>query len=438
LKFATYILILLILSSCQEKQEKVSGAIYFSRAIEAEHYIKSAAIDTEFGKAWKVMPDSSNSREDLSLYSGTPGVVLFYLELFHSTGDSTYLNEAEQGADFLVNANKDAHPTAYELGLYTGQAGIGYVLTEMYKATNREEYKAGVLHSFNILKQSADTTEHGITWGNINDIVFGSSGIGLYLLYLSDELDLPAADSLAINAADGLLDLIDQNDGKFHWRMMPDEERYMENFSHGTAGIAYYLSEVYAKTRKSRFLEAALNAANYLQTITNDEGLIYHHTPGGENLYYMSWCHGPGGTSRLYYSLWKNTRNNKWLDNMNKSAKGVVNSGIDEHQTRGYWNNVSKCCGDAGVAEYFLWLYNITNNNDYLKYAELFTQKMLSASTESGQGIKWVQAENRVSPDKVAAQTGLMQGSSGMGLWLLELNDQLHDRKPMIVLPDKR
>jgi hypothetical protein len=37
------------------------------------------------------------------------------------------------------------------------------------------------------------------------------------------------------------------------------------------------------------------------------------------------------------------------------------------------------------------------------------------AQSDSG-GWKWIQAENRVEPDNVQAQTGLMQGAAGIGL----------------------
>jgi len=47
-----------------------------------------------------------------------------------------------------------------------------------------------------------------------------------------------------------------------------------------------------------------------------------------------------------------------------------------------------------------------------------------------------VQAENRVSPDDVKAQTGYMQGSAGVGVALLHLDGALAGRSPLVVLPD--
>jgi hypothetical protein len=60
----------------------------------------------------------------------------------------------------------------------------------------------------------------------------------------------------------------------------------------------------------------------------------------------------------------------------------------------------------------------------------------LTRATADGDGLKWVQAENRVSPNVVLAQTGLMQGAAGVGLAMLRLDGTLRGRKPAIVLPD--
>jgi hypothetical protein len=57
-------------------------------------------------------------------------------------------------------------------------------------------------------------------------------------------------------------------------------------------------------------------------------------------------------------------------------------------------------------------------------------------STTEREGLKWIQAENRVSPDDVIAQTGYMQGASGVGAFFLHM-DALAAKKPRaIVWPD--
>jgi hypothetical protein len=51
--------------------------------------------------------------------------------------------------------------------------------------------------------------------------------------------------------------------------------------------------------------------------------------------------------------------------------------------------------------------------------------------------MKWVQAENRVSPDVIIAQTGFMQGAAGVGTFFLHAHAASRGaRAPAIVWPD--
>lgn len=46
----------------------------------------------------------------------------------------------------------------------------------------------------------------------------------------------------------------------------------------------------------------------------------------------------------------------------------------------------------------------------------------LRRSTAEGDGLKWIQAENRVQPDVLIAQTGFMQGAAGVGTLFLHMD----------------
>ena len=57
-------------------------------------------------------------------------------------------------------------------------------------------------------------------------------------------------------------------------------------------------------------------------------------------------------------------------------------------------------------------------------------------ATRDGDALKWVQAENRVSPDQVVAQTGFMQGAAGVGTVLLHLDAAERGRNWDVTFPD--
>jgi lantibiotic modifying enzyme len=407
---------------------------YRDVAIDAAKWIRNSRTETLFGYAWPSDPNDPKSI-NTSLYSGSPGVVLFLLELHAATGDPAYLDSARRGADELMTKV----PSEQEMGLYTGVAGLGFTLGETWRATKDEKYRKAALGTVRILTEKAGEVGKGVQWNNSTDIISGNSGIGLFLLYAADTLKDDKATWLAIRAADRLLELGVADKGGTKWAMDPTVPRMMPNFSHGTAGISYFLATLSKASGGRRFLEAAVSGARYLQAIAKTEGdicLVPHNQPDGLDLFYLGWCHGPAGTARLFYQLAQVTGDKSWMAWVQKAANGVLASGIPEQRTPGFWNNVSQCCGNAGVAQFMLDLHNATRDAKYLAFAERMTADLLARATRDNRGTRWVQAEHRVRPEQLIAQTGYMQGAAGVGMWLLRLDAQQRKRAPLVRFPD--
>ena len=407
---------------------------YRKAAVEAAKWIQASAIATDQGTAWPADPRDAKSVNH-TLYAGTSGVVLFFIEAWRSTGDQSFLKDARAGGDHLLvalAAEKD-------LGLYTGVAGIGFALTEAFKATGDVKYKEGAVRCARLVEQRAQKAGKGIEWNETTDIISGGAGIGLFLLYAARELKEPNLRELAIQGAYRLIELGMPESPGIKWKMSPSFARLMPNFSHGTAGIAYFLATLFQETGKREFLDAALAGANYLRAVArteNDACLIFHNEPDGKELYYLGWCHGPVGTARLFYKLHQVTGSREWMEWVRRSARGIIDSGIPERQTAGFWNNVSQCCGSAGVAEFFLSLHKVTRDRTYLDFSKRVATQMLAKATSDRAGMRWVQAEHRVRPELLVAQTGYMQGAAGIGMLLLHLDGFERGMKPTIIFPD--
>jgi lantibiotic modifying enzyme len=278
-----------------------------------------------------------------------------------------------------------------------------------------------------------------VEWSSVTDVIGGNAGTGLFLLYAFRELRDKRWLDLAALAGDRLIETGIKTETGTKWAFSSDRSRLMPNFSHGTAGVAYFLACLYESTKDEKFLQSALDGAHYLQSIAETEGdvcLIFHHEPDGEDLFYLGWCHGPPGTARLFYKLFQVTGDKDWKVWVEKSANGILKSGIPENRTPGFWNNLGLCCGSAGVAEFFLNLYRVTAKDKYKEFALKHTDEILAKGNRNESGLSWIHAEHRTRPDFVQAQTGLMQGAAGIGLWLLHFDSHEQNTKPRIVLPD--
>jgi lantibiotic modifying enzyme len=244
---------------------------------------------------------------------------------------------------------------------------------------------------------------------------------------------------MAVRAGRRLLEREHRTGDKSLWMMSTSFTRNMPNFSHGTAGIAYFLATLGGQTGDGAFIDGAVRGARYLQSIaapTDGDGRrIFHNDPDGRELFYLSWCHGPAGTARLFHRLGTVTRDAAWSDYIPRLAQGTIASGVPE-RSPGFWNNISACCGNSGVSDFFVSLAGLTGNPAYVAFAQRCADDTLARATAEGDGFKWVQAENRVSPNVVLAQTGLMQGAAGVGLSMLRLDGVMRKRRPLIVLPD--
>ena len=437
---------------------------FLEMAIEAWNWIDASRIDTGRGATWPADPTDPESTGD-TLYTHGPGVIPFALELHYATEDEQYLGAATEGAAHLAATLS----TVQGAGLYTGLAGIAFVLAETWRATGNDLQRSHAGLATQLLIDRARSVGAGIAWPQgsgdetveSNDIVSGTAGTGLALLYLDRVLDHPGALEAAEGAGSRLLERAIETDTGLRWDMWPGYAREMPNFSHGTAGIAYFLATLHRATGSREFLDAAVGGARYLQsvatvggsgaTVPGDGGAaapgdgpgyrIFHSRPGGEDLYYLSWCHGPVGTNRLFHQLAEITGDDEWRGWVARGARGVMDTGIPEHRTPGFWENISQCCGTAGAAEHFLTLYRTTGNAEYKAFADRLNDDLVerasSVDTPGGDGRTWIQAEHRVQPEFLVAQTGFMQGAAGVGKYFLHM-DAMEERGegPRVVLPD--
>ena len=408
---------------------------YLEHALNIEKYLELNASYDEGEVSWPLTPEL-NEQSDISLYSGTPGVILFYLELFNATEDENYLQIASKAGSNLISRIELESLNGYQLGMYTGAAGWAYVLEELYESTQQPRFLEYSIQCLKAVYEYNNKASPEMQFGGYTDIVYGASGVGLVALHFLEKYKDEWIEELLLQSTEFLLSTkVSSGDGT-QWKMSSSMNYFMDNFSHGTAGNAFFLLKAYEYTGVDQFKDLAVQAAEYLLH-NSENGMVCHHVPGGEDLYYLSWCHGPPGTSRLYELLYDLTGLDKWRNGSINSVNTMISMKLSETSTPGYWNNEGWCCGSVGISMF----YQDVGEKYGLNHCGVEIQKMeeriIKNSLNDDSGMRWLHAENRRSPEEQMIQTGLMQGSAGFGLYFLRRHLQSSREDKLILLPDE-
>lgn len=424
----------------------------------AAQWIESATKQDERGVYWLPEPDHPEKATTVSapnaIYSGSAGTVLFFIELANATGEKRYLETASSGADFLVATWRDLvdkpddgllSSFGLNLSFYGGLAGVAFVMNETGRATGNAKYREAAREATDYLVKAAKPAGSGFAWSGAPGIA-GDGSIVLYLLYAAREFDSVLYRTVAERAGDHILErATNDRRGGFSWRGFPPfpglpEDAYFPNFEGGTAGVTYVFARLYRETNKGRYLFAAKQGALHLKTIATLHGnaaLIPYRFPDLPNLYYLGFCHGPAGSARPFFELHKITRDPEYQVWTERLAQGVLQSGVPEDLTPGYWNVVCQCCGSAAIIEFFVGLWASTGRSDYLAFAQRVARQVVSRATNlDGKGNRWYQAWTRVKPWEVNAETGFSIGASGIATALLHVHLAEQGRYSAVLFPD--
>jgi len=406
-------------------------------ALRGAAWIRSSRVVTPDGCRWLAVPERGDAGISAGdLYHGAAGVVLFLLELARSTGEAGPARDALDGARHLVGTL----PQSTGCGLYHGLAGVGFALLEAARATGNPGVRAGALRAVEVIEGRARSLGAGVEWDGDTDILSGAAGTALYLFAVARDLGRPSARVLARRAGARLVERAETAGDAVHWRGSPDDEKLMPNFAHGTAGVAFALARIAGEGGGSELAEAAATGGRSLLAIADSSGggfRVFHHEPGGRDLNYLSWCHGPAGTVRLFAQLALTTGDPGWLEWVERGARSIRSSGAPERESPGYWGNLGRCCGAAGIGELFLDLHAAFGRAEDLAFARRVGDHLLERAVPMGEGLAWPHAEQRTRPGEVSAQTGLMQGAAGIGLFLLRLDAAERGRDWPLRLPDE-
>lgn len=415
---------------------------YLDAALRTGRWLQGLA-DPGLGGA---IPDETDASAPPSphLDTGAAGRVIFFLELFAATGDSSFLESAEREGEFALNAEEG---DSSEMGLYDGRAGVAFALTELGKMSSRpDRYRQAALRGFERIAASRGSGRRPSGWGRSNDILAGTAGIGLALLYAGREFGKLEFIKVARRAGEDLIGSAESMRVGRRWHRWSDRQLDLPNFSHGTAGVAYFLAALHQADGGDRFRAAAESGAEYLMNVADQSDglfLVPYGIPdrGYATKYDIGWAHGPAGTARLFYRLWRITGDDRYRAVVDASAQSLLSSGIpgptaDSIRWAGPFN-LDRRFGTSGAVSFLLDWRRVEGDEQYAALARRSADQILVARVDSLDGSYWrLPRYPFLGPAGDTIYTGYFYGAAGIGLALLEMHYSEVGKGPRIRLPD--
>lgn len=406
----------------------------------ANNYIQSKAIQTEHGIKYS-LEGSANSDpyfDEISLYSGSSGIIHFLLHFYEVTGDVTYLEQAEAAFPYIAyrwNEKRELSLAFSPWAFTTGYTGAAFAVSELYKVTQKEVYQQFVEGVVEGAIADAKLSEDGIGryWTGSFGIL-ADSGTFLFILYAADLFGRQDWRDFVVDAGRVLLTKSETyTNGEKYYLGSSFGDKIVTGFPIGAGGVAYTLLKLYQASGDKHFLEATDGIKAFYHSIYDRDGstitLPHDLSKDGhshdESVHYLGYCGGNAGLIRYLYEDYRVHADKENLEEMKQLTQSIVDLGAPEQHSDGYWNTIAYCCGTAGILNAFLSVWQVTDDAVFLDYAKRTAAQLLQTAEVSGDGIRWNEAYTRLEPENISAPIGFYEGAAGAGSTLLQLYSAL-------------
>jgi hypothetical protein len=365
-------------------------------------WLVGVARESGGGLGW---PEAvSDADVDTSLYGGTAGVVASMLEAHRHFGDDKYADVALRGSQSLISAIDETE----DCSLYSGLMGIAFVLRSVDVLLDANACGKAADRALEQVRSRFD----GERWGEDFELLGGNAGIALGALAAGDR-------DLAVLAVTPYLRTAETTPAGVQWEDRTGVVARLHHMSHGTLGIAYALAAVGDAAGRQEFTDLAM--AGVADVISRNEGgaggfLVAHSDPPFEiervERFSYGWCHGPTGDAQAFRLLEAVTGDLLWRDLTDRCWHTVTQSGLPRRTRPGFWDNVGRCCGTAGVLALACDRY--ADERGDLEFAATLVDDLAINATVDADGVCWSNYEHRVTPSTLDPHTGWGQGNAGI------------------------
>lgn len=309
-------------------------------------------MDSQF---WQLQPMG------LNLYDGLSGIALFLAALERTTGETRYrdlLSAVLKVLCHFASPQMQSHLAHESVGAGLGTASLAYSLARVGWLLEDErlvDRGIGLAAMITAKQLAADRRL---------DVIGGSAGCLLVLRTLYRLKPRSWMLDRAVDCGEHLLETRTATaSGLRSWATI--RGKFLAGFSHGAAGIIYALSELYKITGRKNYLEAALEAQEYEDSLFCEEkqnwpNLLLPTKDGGFD-FWNSWCHGaPGiGLARL-----------AGLECLDRAAtEKDLESALQTAAARQLTDIDTPCCGNLGRIELLVQASQTAGRNSCLETA---------------------------------------------------------------------
>jgi lantibiotic modifying enzyme len=378
-------------------------------------WIGSVAVDAGGGLGWLadgVLLDD--------LYSGTAGVLLGCAEAAAAGVDTAHVSAGARARLLHLARHGPSAVAIPDDGLFSGWAGVAVALRAWScVAGDAAAAAAAATVTAQIAGRIVQAPDGP---SRCTDVISGDAGILLALLGDDSGTAVRAAHVLAGRLAE----MAEPGPDGLHWRMTADREYLMPGFSHGTAGVAYTLGAAGRTLRRRDLVDVATRGADALLAAGDHADgwavpLAIPPRPDGPAVNY-GWCHGPAGTVRLFLLLNEIDPQPKWQHAIDACIQALRDSRLPLRLYPGYWDNLARCCGTAGVGQLLTDRYQATGDTGLLDWADTLAADVVGRALTTPHGVTWSNTEHTATPPELPPQPGFMQGAAGIAGWLARLH----------------
>lgn len=362
---------------------------------------------------------------DLGIFTGYPGLALYYFEKYNLFNDSEAFEKFEYYLDQSLNGLQEDKV----FSLCSGSVGIYYLI---FYLTKNKYFEEPVEESFEEFPEYADDLLEYYAGKKNFDYLHGFMGV----LFLCLELySFSEDDNFKEKIKDRIITVVHLlkslsvpvDDDKTAWiskGLYSKVEGFSFGFAHGIPSIISLLSNVYAAGIERETIKKMLDQSyNFLRSVQGDyDGSSFPNfitVRNGERIATdssrLAWCYGDlsVGIAMMHYG--------KALGNeesITEAEKILVKTTEREYGKTGVVD-VFLCHGSSGLIMMYSYLYRVTGNPAYKKATDFWTQDTLTIGNRPETGMRtWLGSEGWIEQDTI------LEGRTGLLLQLYALTHE--------------